>query len=126
MDIAHGVKASSSLRRGVFVVAPAYEPAQQFAGPLYRLPALALTDVIIAPVALVIARGAIAAVREIANRKTPLGSTKTMRHRSAVQIALADAEAQLRAARLLFYEGLTITWQRVLANRRRRSNGAPI
>jgi indole-3-acetate monooxygenase len=82
--------------------------------------------VIIAPVALAIARGAIAAVRELADRKTPLGSTKTMRHRSAVQFALADAEAQLRAARLLFYEGLTITWQRVLANRRRRSNGAPI
>ena len=99
-----------------FVVAPVYEPAQQFAGPLYRLPALAATDVIIAPVALAIARGAIAAVREIADRKTPLGSTRTMRHRSAVQIALADAEAQLRAARLLFYEGLDATWQRVLAN----------
>jgi alkylation response protein AidB-like acyl-CoA dehydrogenase len=39
-----------------------------------------------------------------------------MRHRSAVKFALADAEAQLRAPRLLFYEGLTITWQRVLAN----------
>jgi alkylation response protein AidB-like acyl-CoA dehydrogenase len=99
-----------------FVVAPVYEPAQQFAGPLYRLPALAATDVIIAPVALAIARGAIAAVREIADRKTPLGSTRTMRHRSAVQIALADAEAQLRAARLLFHEGLDATWQRVLAN----------
>jgi alkylation response protein AidB-like acyl-CoA dehydrogenase len=99
-----------------FVVAPVYEPAPQFGGPLYRLPALVATDVIIAPVALAIARGAITAVREIADRKTPLGSTKTMRHRSAVQFALADAEAQLRAARLLFYEGLNTTWQRALAN----------
>jgi alkylation response protein AidB-like acyl-CoA dehydrogenase len=74
------------------------------------------TDVIIAPVALAIARGAITAVRELADRKTPLGSTKTMRHRPAVQFALADAEAQLRAARLLFYEVLNTTWQRVLAN----------
>jgi alkylation response protein AidB-like acyl-CoA dehydrogenase len=99
-----------------FVVAPVYEPAPQFSGPLYRLPALVATDVIIAPVALAVARGAITAVREIADRKTPLGSTKTMRHRSAVQFALANAEAQLRAARLLFYEGLNTTWQRVLAN----------
>jgi alkylation response protein AidB-like acyl-CoA dehydrogenase len=99
-----------------FVVTPVYEPAAQFAGPLYRLPALVSTDVIIAPVALAIARGAITAVRDLADRKTPLGSTKTMRHRPAVQFALADAEAQLRAARLLFYEVLNTTWQRVLAN----------
>lgn len=99
-----------------FVVAPVYEPAPQFAGPLYRLPALAATDVIIAPVALAIARGSITAVREIADRKTPLGSTKTMRHRPAVQFALADAEAQLRAARLLFYETLNATWRRAIAN----------
>ena len=99
-----------------FVVAPVYQPAPQFAGPLYRLPALAATDVIIAPVALAIARGAITAVREIADRKTPLGSTRTMRHRSAVQFALADAEARLRAARLLFYDALDTTWQRALGN----------
>jgi alkylation response protein AidB-like acyl-CoA dehydrogenase len=99
-----------------FAVAPVYEPAPQFRGPLYRLPALASTDVIIAPVALAIARAAITAVREIADRKTPLGSSRTMRHRAAVQFALADAEAQLRAARLLFYEELDTTWRRVLAN----------
>jgi alkylation response protein AidB-like acyl-CoA dehydrogenase len=98
-----------------FVVAPVYEPAPQFAGPLYRLPALVATDVIIAPVALANARGAITAVREIADRKTPLGSTRTMRHRPAVQFALADAEAQLRAARLLFYDALNATWQLALA-----------
>jgi alkylation response protein AidB-like acyl-CoA dehydrogenase len=99
-----------------FAVAPVYEPAPQFRGPLYRLPAMASTDVIIAPVALAIARAAITAVREIADRKTPLGSSRTMRHRAAVQFALADAEAQLRAARLLFYEELDTTWRRVLAN----------
>lgn len=99
-----------------FFVTPVYEPAPQFAGPLYRLPALASADVVIAPVALAIARGAIAALREVADRKTPLGSTKTMRHKPAVQSALADAEAQLRAARLFFYETLNTTWQRALAN----------
>jgi alkylation response protein AidB-like acyl-CoA dehydrogenase len=99
-----------------FVVTPEYQPAPQFTGPLYRLPAPASTDVIVAPVALAIARAAITAIRELADRKTPLGSTKTIRHRPAVQFALADAEAQLRAARLLFYETLNATWQRTLAN----------
>src|SRR5262249_24902058 len=61
-----------------FVVSPLYEPGPHFTGPLYRLPALASTDVIIAPVALAIARGAIAALRELADRKTPLGSMKTI------------------------------------------------
>jgi indole-3-acetate monooxygenase len=99
-----------------FVVAPVYEPGPHFRGPLYRLPALAATDVIIAPVALAIARGAITALRELADRKTPLGSMKTARHRSAVQFAVADAEAQLRAARLLFYETLNTIWQHAVAN----------
>ena len=103
--------------RLTFVVAPVYEPGPHFTGPLYRIPALAATDVIIAPVALAIARGAISALREIADRKTPLGSIKTIRHRSAVQSALAEAEGLLRAARLLFYDTLQATWQRALANR---------
>ncbi len=102
--------------RRTFGVAPVYQPEAHFTGPLYRLPALAATDVIIAPVALAIARNAIDALRELADRKTPLGSMKTMRHRGAVQFALAEAEAQFRAARLLFYDTLAATWQRALAN----------
>lgn len=99
-----------------FVVAPVYEPAPQFAGPLYRLPALVSTYVIVVPVALAVARGAMTALREIVDRKTPLGSTNTIRHRPAVQFAVADAEARLRSARLLFYDALNTTWQRALAN----------
>ena len=98
-----------------FVVAPVYEPAAPFTGPLYRLPALTSVDVIIAPTALAIARGAISALREIADRKTPLGSMKTIRHRPAVQLALADAESQLRAARLLFFDTVSELWQRTAA-----------
>jgi alkylation response protein AidB-like acyl-CoA dehydrogenase len=99
-----------------FVVSPLYTPGSQFTGPLYRMPALTSTYVIIAPVALAVARGAITAVRELADRKTPLGSMQTMRHRPAVQFAVADAEAQLRAARLLFYDTLSAIWERTLAN----------
>jgi alkylation response protein AidB-like acyl-CoA dehydrogenase len=38
-----------------------------------------------------------------------------MRHRSAVQAAVAEAEALLRSARLLFYDTLSTAWQRALA-----------
>jgi alkylation response protein AidB-like acyl-CoA dehydrogenase len=99
-----------------FVVTPAYAPEPHFSGPLYRLPAPVATDVIIAPVALAIARGAITSLRELADRKTPMGAMKTIRHRAAVQSALAQAEAQLRAARLFFYDELQAVWRSALAS----------
>ena len=95
-----------------FIVSPEYRPGPHFGGPLYRLPALASVDVIIAPVALAVARGAIDELRTTAERKTPVGALKTLRHRASVQSALADAEARLRAARLLFYHALDAAWQR--------------
>jgi alkylation response protein AidB-like acyl-CoA dehydrogenase len=98
-----------------FLVSPVFEPARHFTGPLYRLPALASVDVVVAPVALALARGAITELREVSDRKTPLGSMKTLRHRASVQRALADGEARLRAARLLFYETLNATWQRAVS-----------
>jgi alkylation response protein AidB-like acyl-CoA dehydrogenase len=97
------------------LVVPVFEPGRHFTGPLYRIPALAATDVIIVPVALAIARGAISELRALADRKTPMGSMKTIRHRSAVQMALAEGEARLRAARLFFYDTLGTMWQRTLA-----------
>jgi len=98
-----------------FVVSPVFEPGKHFGGPLYRLPALASVDVVVAPVALAIARGAINELRELGDRKTPLGSLKTLKHRASVQVSVADAEAQLRAARLLFYDTLRAAWQRAVA-----------
>jgi alkylation response protein AidB-like acyl-CoA dehydrogenase len=117
-----GTDSNDVVADGVFVpaarstvVTPVVELRAPFDGPLYRLPALASVDVIIAPVALAIARGAVTALRELADRRTPLGAMKTMRHRAAVQSAVADAEAQLRAARLLFYDTLAATWRRAVA-----------
>ena len=98
-----------------FFVSPTFEPNSHFTGPLYRLPALASVDVVIAPVAMAIARGAITELRELSDRKTPLASMKTLRHRTSVQAALADGEAQLRAARLLFYETVSECWRRAVA-----------
>ena len=110
--------------KGVFVPvsrAFRFEPdsaaSAPFDGPLYRMPALAATFPIIAPVALAIAGGAIRELREIVTTKVPLGSMKTARDRVAVQAAVAEAEATVRSARLFFYDALTRAWQRAVAQK---------
>jgi alkylation response protein AidB-like acyl-CoA dehydrogenase len=99
----------------VFRFEPDSVPSAPFDGPLYRMPALAATYPIIAPVALAIASGAIRELRDIVTTKVPLGSMKTARDRSAVQSAVAEAEARVRSARLFFYDTLTKGWQRAVA-----------
>lgn len=91
-------------------------PSAPFDGPLYRMPALAATYPIIAPVALAIAGGATRELREIVTTKIPLGSMKTARDRSAVQSAVAEAEAMVRSARLFFYDALAKAWQRAVVH----------
>jgi alkylation response protein AidB-like acyl-CoA dehydrogenase len=90
-------------------------PPAPFDGPLYRMPALAATFPIIAPVALAIAAGAIRELRNVVTTKVPLGMMKTARDRGAVQAAVAEAEAMLRSARLFFYDALATAWRRAVA-----------
>jgi indole-3-acetate monooxygenase len=90
---------------------PDSTPSAPFDGPLYRMPALAATYPIIAPVALAIGTGAIRALRDIVTTKIPLGSMKTARDRGAVQSAVAEAEAMVRSARLFFYDTLNTAWE---------------
>ena len=110
--------------KGVFVPesrAFRFEPdsaaSAPFDGPLYRMPALAATFPIIAPVALAIAGGAIRELRAIVTTKVPLGSVKTARDRVAVQSAVAEAEAMVRSARLFFYDALSKAWRRAVAQK---------
>jgi alkylation response protein AidB-like acyl-CoA dehydrogenase len=110
--------------KGVFVPASRafrFEPdsaaSAPFEGPLYRMPALAATFPIIAPVGLAIAGGAIRELRAIVTTKVPLGSVKTARDRVAVQSAVAEAEAMVQSARLFFYDALTRAWQRAVAQK---------
>ena len=98
-----------------FHVTPEYNRAAQFQGPLYQLPALVSVSLIVAPVALAIGRGAIDELRDLARRKTPVGSMKTLRERAAAQSAVADAEAQLRSARAFFYDTIVTMWRQALA-----------
>jgi alkylation response protein AidB-like acyl-CoA dehydrogenase len=98
----------------VFRFEPDSVSSAPFDGPLYRMPALAATYPIIAPVALAIASGATRELRDIVTTKIPLGSMKTARDRGAVQSAVAEAEAMVRSARLFFYDALTKAWQRAV------------
>ena len=85
---------------------------RHFQRALYRFPAGAMVGLFSSTVLLATARNAIDAFRDLARRKTPFGSMKTLRDRGVVQSALADAEAQLRAARAFFYEAVSEAWMR--------------
>jgi alkylation response protein AidB-like acyl-CoA dehydrogenase len=98
-----------------FHLNPDYLPPAPFDGPLYRMPALAATYTIIAPVALAIAANAVRELRNTVVSKVPLGSMKTARERGAVQAAVAEAEAMIRSARLFFYDSLAAGWARAVA-----------
>lgn len=95
-----------------FHMTPTFQPAPGFEGPLYRFPAVGSITVVVAPVALAVARGAITALTELAQAKVAMGTTKTLRDRAATQSALATAEGTLRAARLLFLDTLATLWWR--------------
>jgi indole-3-acetate monooxygenase len=94
-----------------FSMAPRAEHGPHFRGPLYDIPAIASVLTIVPPVALAIARAAVAELRELAQRKTPATSMKTLREKAAVQAAVAEAEGLLRSARLLFYDAMATTWR---------------
>jgi indole-3-acetate monooxygenase len=98
-----------------FPLVPDFTPGDHHRGPLYRFPAAATTPLVLAPVALAVAREAIEAFRELAQRKTAFGFNKALRDRAVVQATLARAEAMLRGARLLFYDTFGSAWARVEA-----------
>jgi alkylation response protein AidB-like acyl-CoA dehydrogenase len=98
-----------------FALKPQFTPGKHFQGRLYRFPGIGEVPLIVAPVALAVARAALDEFRELATSKTPFGSMKPLRQRSVVQSTLARAEGMLRAARALFYETLANEWERVCA-----------
>jgi alkylation response protein AidB-like acyl-CoA dehydrogenase len=98
-----------------FPLAPEFEPGPHDRGPLYRFPGIGAAFFAIAPVPLAVARGAISEVRDLAQRKTAFGFARPLRDRAVVQVALARAEAMLRAARLLYYDTMEAAWDRTLA-----------
>lgn len=101
-------------KRRTFPFTPAFEPSAHHGGPLYRLPAVAGGSLLIAPVPLAVARGAIAELKSVAQKKTALGFNRPLRDRNVVQASLARAEAMLRAARLLYYRTLEGAWDQAV------------
>lgn len=81
------------------------------AGPLHRFPLFGFFALSIAAAALGNARGAIDDLRELAVAKKPLGSNRSLAERSQTQTAVAEAEAALRAARLLMYSSIDDAWR---------------
>ena len=98
-----------------FPLVPEFEPNPHYSGPLYRFPGMAAVIMVIAPVPLAVARGAVDEFRELARRKSAFGFTTPLSQRAPVQAALARAEGMLRAARLLYYDTLARVWRAALA-----------
>jgi alkylation response protein AidB-like acyl-CoA dehydrogenase len=94
---------------------PTFEPGSHFAGPLYRYPSLGEGIVVLAPVALGVARLAIDAFKQLALGKTPFMSATSLSERPMAQMALGKAEGVLSAARSFFYATATEAWERTLA-----------
>ncbi|HEV7585259.1 MAG TPA: acyl-CoA dehydrogenase family protein [Solirubrobacteraceae bacterium] len=78
--------------------------------PLYRFPIFGFFALSIAAAALGNARGAVADLCELAAGKTSQGSSRVLAERPATQAAVAEAEAQLRAARALYYQAIEDAW----------------
>jgi alkylation response protein AidB-like acyl-CoA dehydrogenase len=96
---------------------PTFEPGTHFKGPLYRYPSLGEGIVVLAPVALGVARLAIDEFKRLALAKTPFMSATPLGERPMAQIALGKAEGVLSAARSFFYATANEAWERTLAGR---------
>ena len=94
-----------------------FEPGSHFEGPLYRYPSLGEGIVVLAPVALGIARLAIEEFKLLALGKTPFMSATSLSERPAAQIALGKAEGVLSAARTFFYATASEAWERTVAGK---------
>lgn len=93
---------------------PSFEPGSHFQGPLYRYPSLGEGIVVLAPVALGVARLAIEEFKQLALGKTPFMSATSLSERAVAQTALGRAVGVLSAARTFFYATATEAWERTL------------
>ena len=99
-----------------FPLVPQFHPNKYYTGALYRYPtAGANIACLLAPVTLAVARNAINELKTLAEKKTPLGSTVTIRERGVVQRKLGRAEALVQSSRAFLHDTITKCWDRVTA-----------
>jgi indole-3-acetate monooxygenase len=79
--------------------------------PLYRFPIFGFFALSIAAAALGNARGAVDELAQLAAGKIGQDSKRTLAQRPATQVAVAQAEASLRAARAFYYQAIDDAWR---------------
>lgn len=82
--------------------------------PMFRYPTLSFAAQVLSVVGLGIARAAIEELRAMAGGRVSVTGAPRLADRPQVQIELARAEAQLRAARAFFYEAIDDAWHSLL------------
>jgi alkylation response protein AidB-like acyl-CoA dehydrogenase len=97
-----------------FPLVAEFEPGTHYRGPLYRAPFMAAVATAWAPIGLAIAGDAIDELRALAERKTPTGTTSSLRERPSTQAKVGLADAILRSATRFLNEVLAESWRRTL------------
>ena len=97
-------------------LAPYEKPGSAYQGPLYKFTLWTVVSAL-SSVPLGIARAAIDELLELAARKSPSYTFRSLRDRSTVQALIGEAEATLGAARAYLYEALQEVWEGAVAGR---------
>lgn len=82
--------------------------------PICRYPSLSFATQVLSVVSLGIARGAIEELKNLATGRTSVTGAPRTADRPQVQMEIARAEANLRAARAFFYEAMDEVWETLL------------
>ena len=98
-----------------FPLVPEYTPGFHYQGPLYQFPLVGIVASNLPPLLLAVARRAIEEVSALAQGKVPVAASTVLRERASAQAKLAQAEAILRAGRVLLYDTLSDTWEAIVA-----------
>ena len=110
----HDVRASDAFVPEHMMTAVTARPLGA-SGPLFRMPIFSRLAYNKVGVATGIARAALDHFVRLASEKLPRASTKLLRERASAQIAMAEAEAELRSARAFVFEAVGELWAKVLA-----------
>lgn len=103
--------------RRTFRIGIDHSPTARYDSPLYHGAAMLLVASYAPPVALGIARDALAELVALAQGKTPFASKTSLRERAVAQSKLGRAEGALRSARAYLYDRIAHGWDAAVAGR---------